>query len=234
VNLAQVDVKQRRPGELELWWDWAELEWLRGHSDDALRVVMMAVDVSSAGSVDVLRAKRVYDASLDGDSSTDAMANVALVKLRALLELLSSDSLLNTLAVYNQHIRTPRFLPYTAEHEALVMAATLSAFHYTRTLQRPCPPSVLRDQAKAAIKIYPGNTTLLGLFLESERGEKIWGRVRAAVSDIVLQQDLRDDMKTEVSLTRVLWAIWIESWEHGNYEQERVRSVLAKAVSDHR
>jgi hypothetical protein len=58
--------------------------------------------------------------------------------------------------------------------------------------------------------------------------------VRAAVSDVILQEDLKDDMKTEVSLARVLWAVWVESWEHGSYEQERVRNVLSKAINDHR
>jgi hypothetical protein len=234
VNLAQATASQRRPGELELWWDWAELEWLQGNVDAALQVLIIAVDVSDTSSVDILRAKRAYDAALAEGGSPDPMANIALVKLRALLELLTSDSLLNTLAIYHHYLHTPQFLPYTAEHEALSLAATLSAFHYTRTLQRPCPPSVLRDQATSAIKLYPGNTILLGLFLESERGEKIWGRVRTAVSDIVLHEDLKDDMKTEVSLTRVLWAVWVESWEHGHYEQERVRTVLTKAVNDHR
>ncbi|KAG9073825.1 hypothetical protein FS749_014656 [Ceratobasidium sp. UAMH 11750] len=41
-------------------------------------------------------------------------------------------------------------------------------------------------------------------------------------------------MKTEVSLTRILWAVWVESWEHGHYELERVRTVLTRAVNDHR
>ncbi|KAG9102055.1 hypothetical protein FRC06_002340, partial [Ceratobasidium sp. 370] len=233
VNLAQIDVNERRPGELELWWDWAELEWLQGSVDTALQVLVLTVDVSGTNSVDVLRAKRAYDAALD-KGIRDPAANLALVKLRVLLELLVSDSLPSALAIYDRHLHTPQFLPYTTEHEALTLAATLTAFHHTRTLQRPCPPSVFREQATAAIKLYPGNTTLLGLFLESERGEKIWGRVRAAVSDIVLHEDLKDDMKTEVSLTRILWAVWVESWEHGHYELERVRTVLTRAVNDHR
>ncbi|KAJ1311121.1 hypothetical protein OPQ81_009622 [Rhizoctonia solani] len=234
VNLAQASIKERRPGELELWWDWSEMEWLRGNVDDALQIIVMAVEVSSTGPTDILRAKRAYDASLKDGVPGDLMTRVALVKLRALLELLTTDSLASALAIYNYHLQTPHFLHHTAEHEALVLSAVLCAFHYTRTLGRSCPPSVLRDQATAAIKLYPGNTTLLGLFLESERGEKIWGRVRAAVSDIILQEDLKDDMKAEVSLARVLWAVWVESWEHGSYEQERVRNVLSKAVNDHR
>ena len=234
VNLAQAGLNQRRPGELELWWDWAELEWPRGTTDDALQVLVIAIGVFSTGPTDILRAKRAYDAALVEAAPSDPMANISLVKLRALLELLVSDSLPAALAIYDQHVHATHFLPHTAEHEALVLAATISAFHHTRTLQRPCPPSVLRNQATAAIKLYPGNTVLLGLFLESERGEKIWGRVRTAVSDIVLHEDLKDDMKTEVSLTRVLWAVWVESWEHGHYEQERVRTVLTKAVNDHR
>ncbi|KAG8747264.1 hypothetical protein FRC10_001880 [Ceratobasidium sp. 414] len=234
VNLAQTDVNERRPGELELWWDWAELEWLQGSTDAALQVLVITVDVSDTNSVDILRAKRAYDAVLEKETSQDPAANLAFIKLRALLELLASDSLPSTLAIYDHHLRTPQFLPYTTEHEALTLAATLTAFHHTRTLQRPCPPSVFREQATTAIKLYPGNTTLLGLFLESERGEKIWGRVRAAVSDIVLHEDLKDDMKTEVSLTRILWAVWVESWEHGHYEPERARTVLTRAVNDHR
>ncbi|KAG8683222.1 hypothetical protein FRC09_016220 [Ceratobasidium sp. 395] len=234
VNLAQTDANERRPGEIELWWDWAELEWLQDSADAAMQILVIAVGVSDTSSVDVLRAKRAYDSALDKGNVLDPTANVALVKLRALLELVTSDSLPSALAIYDHYLRTPQFLPHTTEHEALTLAATLTAFHHTRTLQRPCPPSVFREQATAAIKLYPGNTTLLGLFLESERGEKIWGRVRAAVSDVVLHEDLKDDMKTEVSLTRVLWAVWVESWEHGHYEQERVRTVLAKAVNDHR
>ncbi|QRV90810.1 NRDE-2 (necessary for RNA interference) protein [Ceratobasidium sp. AG-Ba] len=234
VNLAQTNLDKRRPGELELWWDWAELEWLRDEVDSALQVLVIAVGVSDISSVDILRAKRAYDAALDHSASQDPAANIALVKLRALLELLTSGSLPGALAIFNRQLQSPQFLPYTTEHEALTLAATSTAFHHTRTLQRPCPPSVFREQATAAIKLYPGNTTLLGLFLESERGEKIWGRVRAAVSDIVLHEDLKDDIKTEVSLTRVLWAVWVESWEHGHYEIERVRTVLTRAVNDHR
>ncbi|CAE6449252.1 unnamed protein product [Rhizoctonia solani] len=238
INLVHVNLKERRPGEVELWWDWAEMEWLRGKDmdnvEDVLQIVVMAVDVSSSSPTDILRAKRIYDASLKDGTLGDPMASVALIRLRALLELLTTESLPSALAIYNHHLQTHQFLHHTTEHEALVLSAALCAFHYTRTLGRPCPPSVLRDQATAAIKLYPGNTTLLGLFLESERGEKVWGRVRAAVSDVILQEDLKDDMKTEVSLARVLWAVWVESWEHGSYEQERVRNVLGKAVNDHR
>ncbi|CAE6433907.1 unnamed protein product [Rhizoctonia solani] len=234
VNLAHVNIKERRPGELELWWEWSEMEWLRDKTDDTLQIIMMAVDVSSTNPTDILRAKRIYDSSLKDGILDDPMTSVVLVRLRALLELLTTDSLPAALAIYNHYLQTLQFLHHTTEHEALVLSATLCAFHHTRTLGRPCPPSVLRDQATAAIKFYPGNTTLLGLFLESERGEKVWGRVRAAVSDVILQEDLKDDMKTEVSLARVLWAVWVESWEHGSYEQERVRNVLSKAVNDHR
>ncbi|KAF8761004.1 Peptidase family M41 [Rhizoctonia solani] len=234
VNLTNVKIDRRRPGELELWWDWSEMEWVQDKSEDALQVVLMAADASAPTPIEILRAKRIYDASFKDDFSNDPMARVALVKLRALLELLSTKSLASTLAIYNHHLQTPQFLHHTAEHEALVLSATLCAFHYSRTLGNPCPPNILRDQATAAIKLYPGNTTLLGLFLESERGEKVWGRVRTAVSDIILQEDLKDDMKTEVSLARILWAVWVESWEHGSYEQERVRNVLSKAISDHR
>ncbi|CAE6358374.1 unnamed protein product [Rhizoctonia solani] len=234
VNLAHVDIKERRPGELELWWDWSEMEWLRDAVNDALQIIVMAVGVRSTSPTDILRAKQIYDSSLKSGDLSDPMANVVLVRLRALFELLTTDSLPAALAIYNHHLQTSQFLHHTTEHEDLVLSATLCAFHYTRTLGRPCPPSVLRDQATAAIKLYPGNTILLGLFLESERGEKVWGRVRDAVSNVILQEDLKDDMKTEVSLARVLWAVWVESWEHGNYEQERVRNVLSKAVNDHR
>ncbi|CAE6511410.1 unnamed protein product [Rhizoctonia solani] len=233
VNLGQAGV-ERRPGELELWWDWSEMEWLRDKTDAALQIIVKAVDVASTSPTDILRAKQTYETLLKDNKLSDPMASAALVRLRALLELLTTESLPSALAIYNRYLQTPQFLHHTAEHEALVLSATLCAFHHTRTLGRPCPPSVLRDQATAAIKLYPGNTTLLGLFLESERGEKVWGRVRAAVSDVVLQEDLKDDMKTEVSLARVLWAVWVESWEHGSYEQERVRNVLGKAVNDHR
>ena len=88
--MGQVDV-ERRPGELELWWDWSEMEWLRGKADTALQIIVKAVDVASTSPTDILRAKQTYDTLLKENKLGDPMASVALVRLRALLELLATE-----------------------------------------------------------------------------------------------------------------------------------------------
>ena len=85
-------------------------------------------------------------------------------------------------------------------------------------------PAILRNGVQKSVKVYPENTILLALFLESEKGQGVWGRVRS-----LLDEDLQEN-----GITRMMWEVWGEGWEFGRWEPERVRAKLERAVSSER
>ncbi|KAJ7492744.1 NRDE-2, necessary for RNA interference-domain-containing protein [Mycena latifolia] len=212
-----------RPGTGELWWDWAQMEWLAGQMDAALKVVLRCAGVEGSGGVVLLRAKR----NLDDNVKIVAEGRVRepWVKLRALMELLTSNGADHSLQIFDTHLSTQKV--GSAQHERLLVAQLLMLYRHGAVLKNPSPPALLRDRVEKGVQLYPSNSVLLGLFLEGEKGQGVWGKVRGM---------LGESSRTEKGVLRRVEEVWIAGWDQGRWEAEveRTRSGLAAAMESER
>ena len=229
----------------DMWWGWAEMEWLAGLHEASQVVILKSVGVEEPLGANILRAKRHLEDNIhklsvnsaSGKNGSDAWElrshRMAWIKSRALLELLTS-SLPAALTVLDNHmegIDTSSVIG-TRERESLVMVSLALIYHYGFTLRNPYPPEILRKRAGGALLQYPSNSFILGMFLEGERGQGVWGRVREQLGEVIVDGEVRDK-----DLMRRVVDLWIESgWEHGRWqlERERARSGLNNAVKHER
>ncbi|EJD55576.1 DUF1740-domain-containing protein [Auricularia subglabra TFB-10046 SS5] len=216
-----------RAGEAQMWWDWAQMEWLDGNTDASLKAIYTACAVELSGGVSALKAKRALDDRITlPQGSQDPLDERAWICLRALFELLTTGSVTAALSAFSQqhgeHGRSD------AGREALEIASLLLVYHHAHTLRVPCPPAVLRERAEAALQLYPENSVVLGVFLEAERGQSIWGRVRKLYGESTAAAG------RQKRLIRRLWDIWAAGRERGHYDGERVRQVLSVAAVQYR
>ncbi|KAJ7293452.1 NRDE-2, necessary for RNA interference-domain-containing protein [Mycena rebaudengoi] len=201
-----------------LWWDWAEMEYLAGRQDGALKVILRSAGVEGAGGVVLLRAKRNLDDKL---KAADDAHREPWIKLRALLELLTSGPM-TSLDIFDAHVPTAG----SVQHESLTVAALLMLYRYAVVLKHPTPPALLRERVEQAIGLYPSNSVLLGLFLEGQKGQGVWGKVRTILGEGGVEKDV----------LRRIEEVWIAGWDKGRWEAEieRTRSGLAAAVESER
>lgn len=217
---------QPRPsqrGLSALWWNWAEMEWLSGKDEQALNVILRSAGVESATGIGTLRAKRALD---DAISSATRWSDChQWVKSRALLELLSGEEIRDVMALFDAQIS--RLRCGEVDHESLTMASVLFVFNYRVVLKGKMQPALLRDRAEAALQQYPSNSVLLGVFLEGEKGQGVWGKVRGMIG--------ASDGKVK-DVARRMEEVWIAGWDKGRWlgEVERTRSGLAAAVEHER
>jgi hypothetical protein len=209
-----------------LWWDWAEMEWLAGLSDAALKVIMQSVGVDGTGGVVVLRARRNLEEAAAAEVRWKNQE--AWIKLLALLEVLtlSTDA---ALSVFDCHLATLE--SGSVAHESLTVACLVMLYRHGNVLKNAIPPAMLRARVEKALGMYPSNTVVLGMFLEGEKGQGVWGRVRdilgeGAVGGVLGGKDV----------SRRVMEVWIAGWERGRWEgeKERIRSGLAAAVESER
>jgi hypothetical protein len=115
----------------------------------------------------------------------------------------------------------------TVPHESLTMAALLFIFNYRVVLKNPMQPVLLRERAEQALEAYPSNSIIIGVFLEGEKGQGVWGKVRGMLG-------AADGKFKDVA--RRMEEVWIAGWENGRWkaELERTRCGLAAAVEDER
>lgn len=212
-----------RTQEVFLWWDWAEMEWLSGHVEDALPVILRAAKVEGRGGVAILRARRALN-----DSARDCTSwqeREAWTKLGALLDLLTSHDVRTALSTFEEQLG--KIEPQEMAHESLTMASLLFLYRYGSVLKNPVPPSILRGRVIQAMEYYPSNSVILALFLEVEKGQGVWGRIRGTLGD-------NDDNMKDVA--RRVQEVWIAGWESGRWEAEieRTRTGLSAAVEHER
>lgn len=216
------------PGVCHLWCDWAELEWLIGNDEDALSVILRAAGVEGREGIAILRAKR----------NLDDLANTALspqergswTKIRALLELLVSKDPATALTIFDNVIERDAGKTWrigSVRHESILLASLLMVYRHGTVLKKPVKSALLRERVEAALELYPSNSIIIGLFLEGEKGQGVWGRVRAA---------LGDSLGKEKGVFRKVEEVWIANWEKGRWEGEieRIRSGLTIAVDNDR
>jgi hypothetical protein len=215
-------------GRTALLYDAAEFAWLRGNSALAVRLIADALGIEgSVEGVGLLRVKRAVHSQLDLQQ-VGSLEWGAWVKTRCLLELLTTsvDPVEHCLTLFDALVGDVP--PPSPPHEAMTVACCVMLYHYSVTLKATMQPAILRDRVQKSLESYPENTILLALFLESEKGQGVWGRVRS-----LLDNEDSHGMGM-VGISRVVWGVWAEGWEFGRWEPERVRTRLEKAVSSER
>ena len=206
-----------------LWWNWAEMEWLAGADQVALTVILSSVGIQGQGSgVTLLRARRaLYDNIESARASERWKEREAWVKLRVLVDILAGP-LTSALGVGDQYL-----LKETSEpaRESLTTSLLLMVFYYGSVLKRPMQPAAMQLRATHALEAYPSNSLVLGVFLEANKGQGVWGVVRNVVGN--------KGPRTK-DVPRRLAEVWMATWREGQWvnEVERTRSGLANAV-DH-
>ncbi|KAH9064097.1 DUF1740-domain-containing protein [Lactarius vividus] len=199
-----------------LWWDWAEMEWLAGGPEAATRVVLRAAEVEGFGGMATLRGKRAIEAAAHEIPETLWKVREAWLRLGALLELLTGNSL-------------PSFLTAHLEagavaQESMAVASLGMLYHHIVTLRNPTRPTILRERLERAAELFPENTIILGMFLEMQQGQRLWGGVRK-LGDV-----------SSGDPTRTKGVVWLGGWEKGQWlwEVERIRNSLIVALESER
>ena len=207
-----------------LLYDAAEFTWLRGSNTSAVQLIAHTLGVEGrVEGVGLLRVKRAVHSQLDLQQ-VGSLEWAAWVKTRCLLELLTTsvDPVLHCLALFDALVGHVPLL--SRPHEALTVASCVMLYHYSVTLKATIKPAILRNRVQKSLELYPENTILLALFLESEKGQGVWGSVRS----------LLDEDSQGKGISRIMWEVWAEGWAFGRWEPERVRTKLEKAVSSER
>jgi len=218
---------QNRLSTGPLWWDWAELEWLSEDPEAAIRVVLLSADLRQAGTgIIFLRAKRILEDTVTGIPTPLWKVREAWSKLGMLLELLTSPSGDVSLPLGSDLTRAG-----TVAEESMAVASLSMLYHHIVTLRNAARPTVLRQRLEQAVVLYPNNTIIVGMFLEMQKGQSVWGRVR----DLLSTGETNDPARIKCVARRIV-DVWIAGWEKGrwNWEIERTRSGLATAVEDER
>lgn len=218
-----------------LWWDWAELEWMNGNDEQAINIILRSVGLENTRSgVVVLRAKRGLEdtaeaLALSFHDETKMKEREAWIKLRALLEILTGKDVDSMLRIFDGYLH-PKDPLDVAHHESILTASLIMLYRYGFVLKNPMSPTVLRERASEALEAYPSNSIILGIFLEGEKGQGVWGRVRGMLGGA-------DTTAGKVkNVARRVEEVWISGWEKGRWrsEIERTRSGLAGAVESER
>lgn len=197
------------------------MEWLAGKSEEASSVILRSAGVQGKGEVAVLRAKRALEEAPRRDIQWQE--RVAWIRLRALLELLTTADAKVAVGLFDVDATNEG----SVQHESLTIASLLMLYYHSVILQNPMAPALLRERAARAVDLYPSNSIVIGLFLEGEKGQGVWGNVRA---------NLGESGGKSKDVARRVEEVWISSWERGRWlnEIERTRSGLSAAVEHDR
>ena len=221
---------QTRTGAGALWWDWAQMEWLARNDDVAQQVILKSSGVAGTGGIALLRAKRHFESLLTQELlQAPWREREPWIKIAGLLELLTSASPQAALAVLDSYLAALQ--PGTPAHESLTVATLGLLYNHAVVLKNATPPALLRERVERAVEVYPSNTAIMGIFLEAEKGQGIWGRVRA-----MLGETTAEGTGKEKGVARRVAEVWVANWEKGRWEAEveRIRNGLAAAVEHDR
>lgn len=228
------------PEKLKLCASYAYFQWLADANEEVVKISCLAgcgEKKAIYSGMDILRSKQSFDELLDTRLKGNQSAVKALTQLRFLLELTTGnvESLLTT---YDLRIKKARILNRELEEITLVVMLRL-LWRHVILLRNPFPRSSIRDRVQDAIGRFPSNTVLLGIFLECERGEAVWGRVGAVLGDGVTISSRYDRSATEVawqkkSTSRMIWEVWVASQWLGTHklsnDGHRLRKLFSKWV----
>ncbi|PCH33837.1 hypothetical protein WOLCODRAFT_61797 [Wolfiporia cocos MD-104 SS10] len=223
-----IGTRATRFGQSLPWWDWVEMEWLAGQPDAALEVITRAAGAEGTSGIAILKARRFLAEATTFRVLTAWEEREAWIKLSVLLELTTSSPQ-SALTVADAYLA--QLTPGQAPHESMTVALLAILHAHGRVLRNPMPPALLQERALDAIKAYPSNTFILGIFLEAEKGHGIWGRVRGILGESAVIGEMK-----EKDLARRVAEVWMAGWEKGRWEaeQERTRGGLSAAVQSDR
>ena len=199
------------------------MEWLAGESEAATRVALRAAEVEGFGGLATLRGKRAIEATADEIPETLWKAREAWLRLGALLELLTGNSLPS---FFTAHLEVG-----AVAQESMAVASLGMLYHHIVTLRSPTRPAILRERLERAVELFPENTIILGMFLEMQQGQRLWGGVRK-LGDVSISGD---PMRAK-GVVRMVTEVWLGGWEKGQWlwEVERIRNSLIAALENER
>lgn len=187
---------------------------------------MRSTGETSSGRITYLRVKTFLKENMH--SLSDWKEREACLKLMALLELATTASITNVLEIFDSQIRVSGSLTNSTnpDIESLTVSSLMMLYHHAHTLRNAMQPAILRDRVHQAFQKYPSNSVVFGLLLEAEKGQGVWGRVRA----------LHDNGDGVKDVCRRVEEVWLAGWELGRWraEEERTRAGLAAAMEDPR
>lgn len=228
--LDSVDAKTR--GAAELWWAWAEMEWLKGDDERARCVISMSTGSGNkATAMSMLRCKRTLDERIQGHFHWKDRE--AWACLRALLDVLAGGvgAIEEGMYVLQRYIKDANL--QCVQRESAWTKMLLLEWKHTALLHRQVRRGRVRQRVGDVLQQLQEegtmNTAILGVFLEGEKGESVWGRVKALSAET-------EGRIHEKGVVRRVWEIWLANWERGRWEKEkeRVRTSLAIAVNEER
>ena len=95
----------------------------------------------------------------------------------------------------------------------MTMARLVMLYRYGIIVESLMPPIVLRERASIALGAFPGNSIILGIFIEGKKGQGIWGKARGMLGDNEVDVGKTKDVahRVEVGSTRSGLARAVES-----------------------
>jgi hypothetical protein len=245
--------------KLVLTADAVEYFWLQDNRAQAEKILADACEIKgSFQGASLLRARKALEAHLSAQSQYSPSWE-ATIRLRFFLEFSASTlgaaifSVISSLANISlnpspspSQSQSPASSDSTQNHvhthESLTTWLCSIIFQLSQLPGIIVPQAIIAEQISSALKYHPDNTILLGLFLESERGQGIWGRVRSLLDnsdDFLVSRSSSGSLSTQTlsgskSLSRIAWELWAEGWSYGPWEKERVRAKLELATRNSR
>ena len=200
------------------------MEWLNDKPEAAITVILRASKATGSEGVAILRAKQYL--TEQNDHSECWEESESWTKLRALLELLTSKDVDGMLKVFDDCRQAPK--SGTLPHESMVTACLMILYQHGLVLKYPSKAATLRERAETALDLYPCNTVILGIFLEVERGQGVWGRVQRRMYGQVTEN--------RETVYRKVQQVWLPNWDKPRWDVdiERTRSVLNTALDEER
>lgn len=232
------------PTRLVLWASYARIQWLNRSPESVVDIICRAcgmVKKSNYSGLDVLRAKQYLDTIYESEDVADLSIFRALTRLRYLLEL-TTGNIESMFSIHESRTRMQqnfRNTTFNSEEIALCEAFMLLRSRISQPGES-FPRSALRKRIADAISLFPNNTHLLGNFLELERGEGIWGRVRELIGEVrpiySLKEQKYSSVMTGKALGRKIWEVWVVTQWHGTHnlgdEASRLRNLFSNWAED--
>lgn len=223
------------------------MEWLADDDNRARAIILRAAGLGAdaTGAMAILRAKRSLEDRMRSQYSTSEWKEgESWACLRALLEVLTGgtggvEEGMKVLKGYISDRGMEGVLRESAWTRMVLLGwkhATILGRHTKRAALRNMVMHVVADMEHVGRGM---NSVVLGIFLEGEKGESVWGRVRALVGESTM---VKDDAKGssfksgEKGVARRVWEVWLANWEKGRWEgeKERVRNSLGTGVEEDR
>jgi nuclear exosome regulator NRDE2 len=223
------------------------MEWLAGDDNRARGIILRAagLDANATGAMATLRAKRWLEDRMRSHGSVEEWKDrESWACLRALLEVLAggTGAVEEGMDVLKSYVKEHGLegVPRESAWTRMVLLGWKHATVLGRQMRRAAVRNAVMQVVADLERVGGGmNTAILGVFLEGEKGESVWGRVRALVGEgAIVKGDERGlaFKSSDKGVARRIWEVWLANWERGGWEgeKERVRNSLGIGVEEDR